>query len=112
MSGTLVVLTPLPDEERAVGLARALVERRLVACVNIVPGVRSLYRFKGALSDDREHLLLMKTTPERYDALASAIAELHPYEVPELVAIPVARGASAYLDWVAASVNETPDRTG
>ena len=80
--------------------------------MNIVPGVRSLYRFKGLLEDDREHLLLMKTTRERYDALAAAIADLHPYEVPELLAIAVEKGGASYLSWVAESVSEPPDRNG
>lgn len=110
MTDTLVVLTTLPGEEESVRLAKALLDRRLVACVNIVPGVRSLYRFKGVLSDDREHLLLMKTVAERYDELAAAVAEIHPYEVPELLALPVARGAEPYLNWVSDSVKEPPDR--
>ncbi len=109
MSDTLVVLTTLPSEEQAVELAKALLERRLVACVNVVPGVRSLYRFKGVLSDEGEHLLLMKTSSSRYDDLAAAVSELHPYEVPELLALAVERGSESYLQWVSESLNEPRD---
>jgi periplasmic divalent cation tolerance protein len=112
VTGALLVLTTVSNEEQAAQLARTLVERRLAACVNIVPGVRSLYRFKGVLEDDREQLLLMKTTRERYEALAAAIAELHPYEVPEVLAVPIERGSASYLGWVAESVSEPPDRNG
>jgi periplasmic divalent cation tolerance protein len=108
MPQALVALTTLPDEEQAVGLAKALVERRLAACVSVVPGVRSLYRFKGVLSDDREYLLLIKTTSERYPALAAAVAALHPYEVPELLALDVAQGSPDYLAWVSETLSGPP----
>jgi periplasmic divalent cation tolerance protein len=107
----VVVLTTLSSEEQAVELAKELLGRRLVACVNVVSGVRSLYRFKGVLSDDRESLLLMKTTSDRYEELAAAVAAIHPYEVPELLSLPVANGSSDYLAWVTDSVNEPPDRS-
>jgi periplasmic divalent cation tolerance protein len=107
----LVVLTTLASEEQAVRLARELLALRLVACVNVVPGVRSLYRFKGVLEDERECLLVMKTEAGRYDDLARAIAKLHPYEVPEVLALPVERGSESYLTWVSQSVNEPPDRS-
>lgn len=110
MAPYLVVLTTVANEEHAVRLAQALLEHHLVACVNIVPGVRSLYRFKGVLEDEREHLLVMKTAGDRYDELAGAIARLHPYEVPEILALPVARGSESYLAWVSESVNARPDR--
>ncbi|MGH9324951.1 MAG: divalent-cation tolerance protein CutA [Vicinamibacteria bacterium] len=100
----LVVLTTVGSEEDALRLARALLDRRLAACVNILPAVRSLYRFRGKLEDDREHLLVIKTRADRYDALAAAVSELHPYEVPELVALAVERGAENYLAWVDESV--------
>lgn len=112
MSDYLVLLTTLPSEEQAVELAKELLERRLVACVNVLPGVRSLYRFKGVFSDDREHLLLMKTSAARYHDLAAAVSELHPYEVPELVALPVERGSKSYLGWVSESLNEPRDSSG
>jgi periplasmic divalent cation tolerance protein len=96
----LVAMTTLATEEQAVSLARSALERRLVACANVMPAVRSLYRWHGAIQDDREHLVLLKTRADRFDDLAKAFAELHPYEVPELVALPVARGATAYLGWL------------
>lgn len=111
MPGFVVVLTTVANEDHAVRLAQALLTMRLVACVNIIPGVRSLYRFKGVLEDEREHLLVMKTAAERYEELAAAIARLHPYEVPEILALPVARGSENYLSWVSESVSEPPDNS-
>ena len=93
-------LTTCPDEPSAESLARALVERRLAACVNIVPGVRSFYRWEGEIHDDGELLLLIKTAAS-VDALRAAIDELHPYDVPELAALEIADGSPAYLRWVA-----------
>ena len=104
VSEHLLVLTTVGNEEDALFLARALVERRLAACVNVLPSVRSLYRFRGVLEDENEHLLVIKTRADRYDALAAAVEELHPYEVPELVAMPIVRGAERYLAWVNDSV--------
>ena len=112
MTRYLVVLTTLASEEQAVGLARELLALRLVACVNVVPGVRSLYRFKGVLEDDRECLLVMKTEAGRYGDLESAIRRLHPYEVPEVLALSVEKGSESYLAWVSQCVSETPDRSG
>jgi periplasmic divalent cation tolerance protein len=105
----LLVLTTLGEGEQAVGLARALLDRGLVACVNILPGVRSLYRWKGEIADDREQLLLMKTRADRYPELAQAIAELHPYEVPELIAFSVENGAPSYLAWIDDCLSAGPD---
>jgi periplasmic divalent cation tolerance protein len=95
-----VVLSTAPDAETAARLARAVLEERLAACVNVVPGVRSLYRWQGALHDDAEVLLVMKTTARRCEALAARVRALHPYEVPEVVALAVTSGSAAYLDWV------------
>lgn len=100
MAKHILAVTTTGDEESAAALARALIERRLVACVNIVPGVRSLYRWKGAIEDDKEWVLLMKTRAERFDDLASALDELHGYDVPELIALPIEKGSAAYLAWV------------
>ena len=104
MAEYIMAVTTTGDEQSAVVLARALVERRIVACVNIVPGVRSVYRWKGAIEDDTECVLLMKTRGDRYDALASALDELHSYDVPELIVLPIERGSAAYLGWIAASI--------
>jgi periplasmic divalent cation tolerance protein len=100
----LVVLSTFPDADAAARVARALVEARLAACVNLVPTVRSIYRWQGAISDDAEVLAVIKTTAERYPALAAKIAELHPYQVPEIVALPLADGHPPYLAWLAAQV--------
>jgi periplasmic divalent cation tolerance protein len=99
---TLLVLTHLPNRESAEALARALLERRLAACVNILPPCRSLYRWKGAVETADETPLLVKTTEARYAALEAAIREGHPYELPDIVALPVTAGLPDYLAWVAA----------
>jgi len=99
---TLLVFTNLPDRAAAERIADALIEQRLAACVNILAPCRSVYRWKDALQHDEEHPLLVKTTSERYAALEAAIRAAHPYELPEIVALPVERGLPAYLEWVAA----------
>jgi periplasmic divalent cation tolerance protein len=97
----LLVLTNLPDRAAAEKLAEALIQKRVAACVNIMAPCRSVYRWKGAVQHDEEHPVLIKTTGERYAALEAAIREAHPYELPEIVAVPIERGLPAYLDWVA-----------
>ena len=96
----ILAVTTLGDEKGAATLSRRLLERRLVACVNIVSGVRSLYRWKGSVEDEAEHVLLMKTRADAYEELAAAVSELHPYEVPELIVVPIERGSDAYLRWI------------
>ena len=93
-----------PDDASAARLAEALVEERLAACVNRLPGVSSTYRWEGKLSTGVEVLLLLKTTAARFEALKTRLLELHPYALPELIAVPVERGHAAYLDWVRAGV--------
>jgi periplasmic divalent cation tolerance protein len=100
----LVVLSTFPDAETAARIARALVEEQLAACVNVVPAVRSIYRWDGKVCDEAEALAVIKTTAERYAALAARIAELHPYQVPELIALPLADGHPPYLAWLADQV--------
>jgi periplasmic divalent cation tolerance protein len=97
---TLLVLTNLPDRETADRLAGALIEQRVAACVNILAPCRSVYRWKGALQREEEHPVLIKTTAERYPALEAAIRAAHPYELPEIIAVPIERGLPAYLAWV------------
>ena len=99
---TLLVLTNLPDRAAAERLADALIEKRVAACVNILAPCRSVFRWKGAVQHDEEHPLLIKTTSQSYAALEAAIRALHPYELPEIIAVPVAHGLQPYLDWVAA----------
>ena len=100
MSEILLCYCTCPDEACARRIAEALVDEGLAACVNQLPSVRSTYRWEGALCTDSEVLLLIKTTAARFTALKSRLLELHPYEVPELVAVPVSHGHEAYLDWV------------
>ncbi len=100
MSERVVALSSVGSAEDADRLARALVERRLAACVNVVPGVVSHYRWKGELCRDEERLLVIKTRAERLPALRAALAELHPYELPELVALEISGGNQAYLEWL------------
>ena len=99
---TLLVLTNLPDRASAERLADLLLEQRLAACVNILAPCRSVYRWKGAVQHDEEHPMLIKTTAERYGALEQALREGHPYELPEIIAVPIEGGLPAYLDWVTA----------
>ena len=100
--GTLLVLTNVPDRAAAERLADTLVANNLAACVNILAPCRSVYRWKGAVQHDEEHPMLIKKTAERYGALEQALRADHPYELPEIIAVPVERGLPAYLDWVAA----------
>jgi periplasmic divalent cation tolerance protein len=104
----LLVLTNLPDQDSAHSLATALVTERLAACVNILEPCRSLYRWQGAIENTEEVPLLIKTTTERYAALEAAIRARHPYELPEIIAVPVAQGLPAYLAWLG---NETRTET-
>lgn len=104
MTDVLVVFVTTPSAEVAAGLARALVEARLAACGNVVPGLRSIYRWEGKVEDEAEVLLLLKTTRERLPALRDEVLRRHPYQVPEVVALPVEGGSAAYLDWVRSQV--------
>lgn len=100
----LIVLTNCPDDGTAPRIARALIENRLAACVNELPPVNSTYRWQGTVEETAEVPLLIKCTRERYAAVEEAIRQLHPYTVPEIVALPVAMGFAPYLRWV---VDET-----
>lgn len=95
------VLVTVPNAD-AEGLARALVDERLAACVNLIPGIRSFYRWEGRVQDDDEVLLVIKTGSDRCDALADRVRELHPYDLPEVLALPASAGSHRYLDWVRA----------
>jgi periplasmic divalent cation tolerance protein len=106
MSQALVVLTTLPEHEAALRLAEDLVGERLAACVNILPPMTSVYEWKGRLEKGQEHLLLIKTSSGCYSALEARIRRSHPYELPEIIALPVASGLVAYLDWVRAQTLE------
>ena len=97
----LLVMSSMPDQAVAQQLARTLIERRLAACVSVMAPCKSVYRWQGAVEETSEVPVLIKTTAGRYSELESALRALHPYELPEIVAVPVARGLPAYLDWVA-----------
>ncbi len=96
----VVVLTTVAAEDEAVRLVRSLLERRLIACGTMFPGARSLYRWKGKIADEREVVVLLKTRSAQLDALQHAFGELHPYKVPELLALSVAAGLPKYLEWI------------
>ncbi len=98
-----MVLCTCPDESVALAIARTLVSEGLSACVNRIAGIQSTYQWQGRLCEEREQLLLIKTTPARYEALEMRLKALHPYEIPEIIAIPVAAGSSQYLDWLSAA---------
>jgi periplasmic divalent cation tolerance protein len=96
----LVVLTTFATEDDAARVVRALVEERLIACGNLLPGARSIYRWKEAVADEREVVVLMKTRKQDWTALLSRLHELHPYETPECLALRVAAGAPRYMAWL------------
>jgi periplasmic divalent cation tolerance protein len=100
-NASLLVFTNLPDRNAAIELARALVEKRLAACVNVLTGCTSVYRWKGEVEHADEVPVLVKTRAARYEELEAAIRALHPYELPEVIAVPIGRGLPEYLDWVA-----------
>jgi periplasmic divalent cation tolerance protein len=103
MTGAIVVLSAVASAEDAERIAEALVERQLAACVNVLPAVRSFYRWKGVLQRDEERLLVIKARAERFEALREALVALHPYELPEVVALPSVAGHAPYLEWIGAS---------
>ncbi len=96
-----LVYCTFPEAAKAAEVAKVLVNANLAACVNIVPGLRSIYSWKGEVCDDAEVLALIKTTTERFDELRAKLVELHPYECPEVIAVNVADGFAGYLTWVA-----------
>lgn len=100
MKSVLLVMTNMPDEASAENLAKILVDSRLAACVNCLPRVRSIYRWKGAVEQASETTLLIKTIAGRYSELEAAILQHHPYEVPEIIAIPPSTGWTPYLSWI------------
>lgn len=102
----IVVLCTCPDIQTATDLARSLAEARLAACVNVLPGLQSFYIWNDALQSDEEALMVIKTTRETFPALRDAILSRHPYEVPELIALPVVDGHDAYLRWLVAAVGQ------
>lgn len=109
MQQALLVLTNVPDEGTARTIAHLLVEQRLAACVNMLPAVQSVYQWQGKLEQASEVTLLIKTTQARYVELEAAIKSAHPYQVPEIIAMPVVAGLPAYLDWIVAETKKELD---
>ena len=104
----LLVLCNCPDEEVANSIALAVLESGLAVCVNILPRAQSLYRWQGKIESATEIPLFIKSTAANYPALEAAIQKLHPYDIPEIIALPVERGLPAYLNWVAAETVQQP----
>ena len=104
VSDAVLVLTTIGSDADAVEFARILVEEHLAACVNVLPPMTSVYRWKGGVEQESEHQVVIKTTRGRLDALASRLRKLHPYDVPEFLVIPVSDGSEAYLAWLGESV--------
>ena len=100
MTEMLIVFTTFANEEDAARVTRALIEERLIACANLLPGARSLYRWKEKIADEKEVVVLMKTRKQDWTALLSRLHDLHPYETPECVAVRVAAGAPKYMEWL------------
>jgi periplasmic divalent cation tolerance protein len=105
----IAILTTVGTEEQANLIAREIVARRQAACVNILPGVRSIYRWKGKICKDGELMLIVKTLESELDAVAATIRELHSYELPEILSFTVAQGERGFLDWITGSVDKDAD---
>ncbi|NMO22189.1 divalent-cation tolerance protein CutA [Pyxidicoccus fallax] len=100
MTDVILVLVTAPSADKAAELARTLVEEQLAACGNIVPGLRSIYRWQGQIHDDAEVLLILKTRAALFEPLRARVVELHPYQVPEVLRVDIAEGHAPYLAWV------------
>jgi periplasmic divalent cation tolerance protein len=96
----MVILVTAASEEDAIRIGRAVVEEGLVACANIIPRIRSLYKWDGEVCDDGETLMIMKTRSEQWKAIEKRVGQLHNYDVPEVIALPIVEGSKAYLDWI------------
>lgn len=100
MTDAVIVLCTFPNEQDALRIGSALIEARLAACVNVLPAVRSIYRWKGEIEQADETLLFIKTTQQRFPALRDRIKEMHSYDTPEIIAVPIVDGLSDYLGWI------------
>lgn len=100
-----LVLCTCPDENTAINIAENIVAQKLAACVNVLPGVYSVYHWEGNVESAKEHILLIKTTGQKYTALEKVIKTLHPYEVPEIIAVDISNGLPEYLKWLDNSIN-------
>ena len=100
MTDAIVILTTCPSEEEALRIANGLVEECLAGCINILPPVRSIYKWEGKICDEKEWLLIIKTGRERFQELENKIKSLHSYSVPEMICLPIVEGSLAYLEWL------------
>lgn len=100
MTDSVVLLCTCPNEKEGRRLAEALVETKLAACVNLLPGVQSIYRWEGKVEVAHEVVLLIKSTAARFEELRARITELHSYDIPEIIALPITAGSGKYLDWI------------
>jgi len=112
MSGEIVVFITASSEDEAKKIADALVEDRLVACANIVPGVQSVFRWQGNVCREPECLMMLKTRAQHLEAVAALVKQLHSYEVPEIVALPIIGGSAEYLDWIVKETDTGRDLAG
>lgn len=103
MSKYIVILCTVPKKEVGVQIAEKLVNEKLVACVNVTGEITSIYRWKGNINGDSEHLLIIKSKAKLFDKIRAAIALIHPYKVPEIIALPIVKGSKMYLDWIGES---------
>jgi periplasmic divalent cation tolerance protein len=100
MSETVVVFVTAPSADKAAEIARALVEEKLAACGNVIPAVRSIYRWEGKVHDEAEALLVLKAPRKRLQELSDRVEQLHPYDLPEVIGIPIEGGSEKYIDWI------------
>lgn len=107
MSAYVVCLVTIDDIDKAVQMAKTLVNKRLVACVNVMAEIRSIYSWQGRVCDEKEWLMIMKTRRELFPELQAAVKELHPYDVPEIISLPIDQGLPEYLRWVDESTSST-----
>jgi periplasmic divalent cation tolerance protein len=104
MTETVVVLVTAPNAEKAAEIARTLVEEKLAACGSVVPAVRSIYRWQGEVREEAEALLVLKAPRKRLQELSDRVVQLHPYEVPEVIGLPIEGGNERYIDWIVQSM--------
>jgi periplasmic divalent cation tolerance protein len=109
MTDKIVVLSTCQSADEAARIARALVEKKLAACVNVMPAVRSVYRWKGAVEDQEETLLVIKSSRGLFDQLRAELEKLHSYEVPEIIAVPIVEGSEGYLEWLERALAPKPE---
>ncbi len=109
MTDKIIVLVTGPNPRACKRMARALLEKKLIACASIVPQILSLYHWKGKLVDERECMMILKSSRDIFDALRAEIEKLHEYSIPEIIALPVIDGAPNYLNWVGESLQSPPD---